>query len=82
MTVVCAWRGDCRVCVARQVVHDTEGYSGSDMAGLCREAAMEPLRDEGMREALLARSEDAVRAVLALLPYAPGERTTDTDDIA
>jgi len=26
--------------------------------------------------------EDAVRAVLALLPYAPGERTTDTDDIA
>ncbi|XP_067038080.1 fidgetin-like protein 1 [Acropora muricata] len=28
----------------RQIVHQTQGYSGSDMANLCREAALGPIR--------------------------------------
>lgn len=38
------------------VVAATDGYSGSDMAGLCREAAMGPCRDPGV-ESLLLKGE-------------------------
>ena len=47
----------------QRVVDDTDGYSGSDMSGLCREAAMEPMRDEGMREALLSGTASTLRPI-------------------
>ena len=45
------------------VVSDTDGYSGSDMSGLCREAAMEPMRDDGVRAALLDGTAAELRAI-------------------
>ena len=45
------------------VVADTDGYSGSDMTGLCREAAMEPMRDDGIRQALLNGTAGELRAI-------------------
>ena len=45
------------------VVTETDGYSGSDMSGLCREAAMEPMRDHGVRAALLSGVAQDLRAI-------------------
>ena len=46
------------------LVAATDGYSGSDMAGLCREAAMNPCRDDGFESALMrGLAASAVRPV-------------------
>jgi len=48
----------------QQLLETTDGYSGSDMAGLCREAAMGPCRDPNFEAALLSgMSEGDVRPV-------------------
>ena len=48
----------------QQLIETTDGYSGSDMAGLCREAAMGPCRDPNFEAALLSgMSEGDVRPV-------------------
>jgi len=48
----------------RDLVRATDGYSGSDMAGLCREAAMNPCRDEGFESALMGGlNVEVLRAV-------------------
>ena len=46
-----------------RVVADTDGYSGSDMVGLCREAAMEPLRENLPALLSAGAAEVDVRAV-------------------
>lgn len=44
-----------------QLVRATDNYSGSDMAALCREAAMEPIRELG--PAVASVSVDRIRAI-------------------
>ena len=46
-----------------ELTETCDGWSGAQLSALCREAAMEPLRDEGMREALLAGTSSEPRAI-------------------
>lgn len=59
----------------RDIVRRTEGYSGSDLAALCREAAMEPVRELGDRlmtvgaaDVRPVRKEDFIAALRVIRP--------------
>jgi SpoVK/Ycf46/Vps4 family AAA+-type ATPase len=46
------------------IVKATEGYSGSDLKALCKEAALGPIRELGTRVAHV-RSEEEIRPIQA-----------------
>ena len=65
------------------VVNATTGYSGSDLAALCREAAMVPIRELGPRvvsvpaSAIRAvRLDDFSSAIRAIRPSVSGDQLT------
>lgn len=68
------------------VVNATAGYSGSDLAALCREAAMVPIRELGPRVANVpasavraVRLDDFSSAIRAIRPSVSGEQLTKFD---
>ena len=47
----------------QQIIHYTEGYSSADLSALCKEAAMEPVREIPPNQILKIKGESAIRSI-------------------